>query len=218
MFWPLLGGPLRLRAATAHAVGRGLRFDAPAVVSREFRCVSTLPLWFRANSLPLWFHANSGFFLPALASSGGAAYASRNSVRGGAVDAPAAVVSQRSRCGFARIPLRFDAAAVVSREFRPLLACSSWGGRLGCWPQVGRSTLPLWFRTNSVAFRRFRCGFARIKLRFDAPAVVSRDFRGVSTLPAVVSREFRCVSMLRLWFRANSGLFWRVLASSGGAT
>ena len=45
------GGPLRLRAATAHAVGRGLRFDAPAVVSRESRCVSTLPLWFRANSV-----------------------------------------------------------------------------------------------------------------------------------------------------------------------
>ena len=73
---------------------------------------------------------------------------------------------------------------------------------------VGRSTLPLWFRTNSVAFRRFRCGFARIKLRFDAPAVVSRDFRGVSTLP--------------LWFRANSVAcrcsdcgFARIPASSG---
>ena len=185
MFWPLLGGPLRLRAATAHAVGRGLRFDAPAVVSREFRCVSTLPLWFRANSLPLWFHANSGFFLPALASSGGAAYASRNSVRGGAVDAPAAVVSQRSRCGFARIPLRFDAAAVVSREFRPLLACSSWGGRLGCWPQ----------RRTRWGGRRSRCGFARIPLRFDASAVVSHELSCVSTLP--------------LWFRATSVAFRR---------
>eukprot|EP00439_Symbiodinium_sp_Y106_P027314 s10258_g3.t1 len=44
LFWPLLGGPLRLRAATA--VRRGLRFDAPAVVSHESPCVSTLPLHF----------------------------------------------------------------------------------------------------------------------------------------------------------------------------
>ena len=51
LFWPLLGGPLRLRAATAHVVGRGLRFDAPAAVSREFQCISTLPLWFRTNRL-----------------------------------------------------------------------------------------------------------------------------------------------------------------------
>ena len=136
LFWRVLassGEPLRLRAATAHAVGRGLRFDARAVVSRELRCVSTLPLWFRANS----------------------------------------VAFRRSRCGFARIPassgllwplrilggplrlraatahavgrgLRFDAPAVVSREFRCV------------------STLPLWFRANSVAFRCSRCGFARI--------------------------------------------------------
>ena len=82
--------------------------------------VSTLPLWFRANSglfwggprrlraatahavvltLPLWFRANS-------------------------------VAFRRSRCGFARIPLRFDTPAVVSREFQPLLACSGPGGRI----------------------------------------------------------------------------------------
>ena len=53
-------------------------------------------------------------------------------------------------------------------------------------------------------FRRSRCSFARIPLRFDAPAVVSR--------------EFRCISMLPLWFRANSGLSWPLPASSGGAT
>ena len=40
---------------------RDLRFDPPAVVSREFPCVSTLPLCFRANS---------GLFWPALPSSG----------------------------------------------------------------------------------------------------------------------------------------------------
>ena len=186
-------------AATAHAaVGRDLRFDAPAVDSREFRCVSTLPLWFRANS----------------------------------------VAFRCSPCGFARIP-------ASSGVLWPLLASSVLGGRLGCGPQrhtrwggafvstVSRefrciSTLPLWFR---VAFRRSRCGFARIPassgllwplwlrsatahavgrgLRFNAPAVVSREFRCVSTLPL----WFRANSVL--WLRANSGLFWRVLASSG---
>ena len=92
------------------------------------------------------------------------------------------------------------------------------GGRLGCGLQ-GRT----WFRANSLAFRRSRRGFARIPMRFDAPAVVSRKFFCVSTLP--------------LWFRANSHafrrsrrgfapiplrldapavLFWPALASSGG--
>ena len=55
LFWPVLASSERatdrLRAATAHVVGRVLRFDAPAVVSREFRCVSMLPLWFRAISV-----------------------------------------------------------------------------------------------------------------------------------------------------------------------
>ena len=124
-----------------------LRFDAPAVVSREFRCVSTLPLWFRANS----------------------------------------VAFRRSRCGFARIPLRFDAPAVVSREFRCV------------------STLPLWFRANSVAFRRSRCGFARIPafLRFRRSRCGFARIPLRFDAPAVVSREFRCVSTLPLWFRAN---------------
>ena len=44
--------------------------------------------------------------------------AGRNGARGGG----AGPWFRRSRCGFARIPLRFDAPAVVSREFRPLLA------------------------------------------------------------------------------------------------
>ena len=236
LLWPLLassGGPLRLRAATAHAVGRDLRFDAPAVVSREFPCVSTLPpvvsrefpcvstlpLWFRAISTLLpWFRANSLAF-------------------------------RRSRRGFARIPLRFDAPAVVGRDLRfdapavvfrrsrcgfaripassgllwPLLASSGGSLRLRAATAhaVGRdlrfdapvSKLPPWFRATSLAFRRSRCvgarpsfrrsrcGFARNPLRFDAPAAVSREFPCVSTLP--------------LWFRANSGLFWPPLASSG---
>ena len=49
---------------------------------------------------------------------------------------------------------------------RPLL-----GGRLGCgqqrrtrWGGAFVSMLPLWFRANPVAFRRSRCGFARIPL------------------------------------------------------
>ena len=128
------------------------------------------------STLPLWFRENS------------------------------VALFRRSRCGFARIPLRFDAPAVVSREFRPPLACSGlvWGGhrngaRGGARPSF---RLPLWFRANSLAFRRSRRGFARIPLRFDAPAADSR--------------EFRCVSMLPLWFRAISCLLWPALASSGG--
>ena len=158
LFRLLLGEPLELRAAMAHAVGRGLRFDAPAVVSREFRCVSMLPLWCRADSGLVW---------PLQAASGRATLVvGRNGARGGA--GPYSVAFRRSRCGFARIPLlggplmlraatahavgwglRFDATAVVSREFRCV------------------SMLQLWFRANSVAFRCCRCGFARIPLRFD---------------------------------------------------
>ena len=103
-FRPLLG-PLRSPTATARAVRRGLGFDAPAVVSREFRCVSMLPLRFRANSGLAW---------PLQASSGGAAeVADRNGARGGA-----GPWFRRSRCGFARLLLRFDAPAVVSRGIR----------------------------------------------------------------------------------------------------
>ena len=106
-------------------------------------------------------------------------------------------------------------------------------GRWRRWGATFVSTLPMWFRANSVAFRRSRCGFARIPLRFDAPAVVSCEFRPLLACsglfwpllggslrlqaatahavgrglrfdtPAVVSREFRCVSMLPLWFRAK---------------
>ena len=132
----------------------------------------------------------------------------------------------------------------------PFLACSGlfWGGRLGCGPQRRTrwggafvSTLPLWFRANSVACRRSRYGFARIRSRcgftripgsscllwplLGGPLMLAATAYAVgrSTLPplwfrnapAVVLREFRCVSMLPLWFRANSGLFWPALA--GGA-
>ena len=103
---------------------------------------------------------------------------------------------------------------------RPQRRTRRWGGAFV-------SMLPLWFRANSVAFRCSRCGFARTPLHFDAPAVVSRESRGLFRpllggslrlptatahavgrglgfdAPAVVSREFRCVSMLPLWFRAN---------------
>ena len=173
-------------------------FDAPAVVSREFPCVSTLPLWFRANSGLLW---------PALASF---------------AVAPAHAVGRDlrfdSRCGFARIPLRFDAPAVVSREF----------------PCV--STLPLRIRENSVAFRCSRCGFARFpassgllwpllgarlgcwpqrRTRWGVYNSFRRSRCGLIPsrfgAPAVVSHEFPCVSTLPLWFRANSGLLWPLL-------
>ena len=190
--WPLQafsGGPLRLPTATARAVGRGLGFDAPAVVSREFRCVSMLPLWFRANS----------------------------------------VAFRCSRCGFARIP--------ASRGlFRPLL-----GGPLRLPTATARAVsrglgfdAPAVVSRDSVAFRCCRCGFARIPLHFDAPAVVSREFRPRQPLlggplrlptttaravgrglcfdaPAVLSREFRCVSVVSREFRP-------LQASSGGAT
>ena len=153
---------------------------------------------------------------------------------------------RRSRCGFARIPLRFDAPAGVSREFRCIsMPGLFWGGHLGCRPQRRKrwdgslvSTLPLWFRANSVAFGCSRCGFVRIPLPFDAHAMASRELRLVASsglfwgghvgcrprgetgpwFPAVVSHEFCCVSMLPLWFRANSGLSWPLQASSGGAT
>ena len=139
-------GPLRLPAATAHAVGRGLRFDAPAVVSREFLCVSTLPLWFRANSGLFWLAPAS--FPHQCLHNGVLTFrvkelvAGRNGARGGG----AGPWFRRSRCGFARIrassglfwgghlevagrngarggvfvriPLRFDVAAVVSRASR----------------------------------------------------------------------------------------------------
>ena len=139
------GGPLRLWAARAHLVsreillrfdapGRGfaripLRFDAPAVVSREFPCVSTLPLWFRANSQafrrsrrgfapipiafgrsPLWCRAHSGLFWPALASSGGPLrLRATNGARGGARPSFAPAVVSRE------IPMRFDALPAVVR-------------------------------------------------------------------------------------------------------
>ena len=240
LFW---GAAFRLRAATAHA-GCGfarlpLRFDAPAVVLHEFRCVSMLPLWFRADSVAFRCSrcgfarvpASSGVFWPLLGGPLRLLAATAHAV--GRSTLPlwfraSFFACRRSRCGFARFPLRFDAPAVL-------------GGRLGCAGRNGArggavdapavvsrkfrcvSTLSLWFRANSVAFRCSRCGFARLPLRFDASAVVSH--------------EFRCVSMLPLWFRANSGasigsdellyfwspgvsvifrgLFWPPLASSG---
>ena len=154
-----------MRAATAHAaVGRDLRFDAPAVVSREFRCVSTLPLWFRANSVAFRcsrcgfarIPASSGVFWPLLQGGRLGCGPQRRTRWGGAFVSTLganSIAFRRSRCGFARIPLRFDAPAlplrfdapaVVSREFRCV------------------ATLTLWFHANSVAFRCSRCGFARI--------------------------------------------------------
>ena len=243
VFWPLLascGGPLSNAAATAHAVGRCLRFNAPAVVSREFRCVSRLPLWFRAN--PLLFDAPAVLFSRVLASSG---------LFGGAADLfwggrLGCRPQGASRCGFARIPLHFDAPAVVSREFRCVstlllrfhansglfwraLASSGlfWGGRLGCGPQRRTqwggalvSTLPQRFRANSVAFRRSRCGFARIPLRFDAPAVVSREFRPSLACSGLFrGGHLGSHKLLHFWSPGVSvffgSLFWPPLASSG---
>ena len=158
-----------------------LRFDAPAVVSREFRCISMLPL-----------RANSGLSWPLQASSGGPLRLPTDGF-----DAPA-VVSHEFRC-VSMLPLWFRANSVAFRcsccgfaripasrgLFRPLL-----GGLLRLPTATARavgalvSTLPLWFRANSVAFRCCRCGFARIPLHFDAPAVVSREFRPLVPLKA----------------------------------
>ena len=106
--------------------------------------VSMLPLWFRANSVAFRccccgfarIPASRGLFRPLPPT---IYVADRHGARGGT-----GPWFRRSRCGFARIPLRFDAPAVVSREFRCV------------------SMLPLWFHANSVAFRYSRCGFARI--------------------------------------------------------
>ena len=65
LFW---GGHLRLPNATARVVGQGLDFDAPVVVSYEFRCVSTLSLWFRTNSVA--FRCSRCEFRPLVASLG----------------------------------------------------------------------------------------------------------------------------------------------------
>ena len=120
----------------------------------------------------------------------------RNGARGGG----AGPSFRRSRCGFARIPLRFDAHAVISREFRPLLA-SSGGGHLDTGrglrfdapavvPREFRcvSMLPLWFRAHSgLRLRAATARAVRRGLRFDAPAVVSRKFRCVSMLLALLT-------------------------------
>ena len=225
--WPLQassGGGLRLPTATARAVRRVLGFDAPAVVSREFRCVSMLPLWFRANSVA--FRCSRCGFARVPASSGlfwgghlGCRPQRRAVGRVLGFDAPA-VVSREFRC-VSMLPLWFrpssvaDAPPAVSREFRPLVASSGlfWGGHLGCrphwrarWDGSLVSMLPLGFRANSVAFRCSRCGFARIPLHFDAPAAVASSGRfwgrDLGCRP-----QFLCVSMLPLWFRANSVAF-----------
>ena len=103
-FWLLLGGPLRLRAATAHAV------------RREF--VSMLPLWFRANCVAFrcsrfGFVASSGLFWgghlgfgPQRRTRWGGAFVSMLSLWFRANS----VAFRRCRCDFARIPLRFDRA------------------------------------------------------------------------------------------------------------
>ena len=126
---PLLGGPL---IATAHAVGRGLRFDAPAVVSRDFRPLLGGPL-----RLP-----------------------PQRRTWGGPFDAPA-LVSCEFRC-VSMLPLWFRANSGLSWPLQG-------GGHLGCrpprrtrWGGPFVSTLPLWCRADSVAFRRSLCCFARI--------------------------------------------------------
>ena len=115
--------------------------------------------------------------------------------------------------------------------------------RIGCrsqrrtrqWGGVFVSTLPLWFYANSVVFRRSRCNFARIPLRFDAPAVVSREFRPLLgerlrlraatahavgrglrfNAPVMVSRDCRCISTFPLGFHTNSiSSFVRIPTSS----
>ena len=94
------------------------------------------------SMLPLWFRANS-------------------------------VAFRCSRCGSARMPLRFGAPPCGFARI-PASRGLFWGPlRLPAATAhavaVGRgfvSTLPLWFRANSVAFRRSRCGFAANSVAF----------------------------------------------------
>ena len=181
---------------------------------------------------------SSSLFWPLLASSGASSVAGE------------ALVSTHPR--FARIPLRFDAPAAVSREFLPLLALfwgATWvaggssarggaGLRFDAPALVSRYSAA--FRRSSCGFaripassgllwvllgghsscgpqRRTRCGFARTPLRFASAGLFwGEPLRLRAATAHAARREFRCVSTLPLWFHANSGLLWPVLASSFG--
>ena len=180
LFRPLLGGPLRLLTATARALGRGLGFDAPAVVSREFRCVLMLPLWFRVNSVAFRcsccgfarIPASRGIFARIPASCG-----LFRPLLGGPLRLLTATARAVGR------GLGFDAPAVVSREFRCVLM------------------LPLWFRANSSLAS---CGLARMP----ASRGLLRPLLGVQLrLLTVTARAVGRGLGFSLWFRANSVAF-----------
>ena len=109
--------------------------------------------------LPLWFRANS-------------------------------VAFRCCRCGFARLP-HFDAPAVVSREFRPLVASSGLfcGGLLRLPTATARAVGRVLFDAPAVVSRKFRC-VSMLLLRFRANSVAFR-------CSAVVSREFRPRGLFR---------------------
>ena len=136
LFWPSLGG-------ATEVAGRNGLFDAPAVVSRESRCVSMEPSFRRSccgfARIPLRFDAPavvSREFRPLLASSGGhLGCGPQRRTRWGRLPLwfRASSVS--------RIPLRFDAPALwlPAKQFQPLVASSGLfcRGHLGCGPRWG---------------------------------------------------------------------------------
>ena len=153
------------------------------MVSREVRCVSMLPLRFRANSIIFRYShygfprilASRGLFRPLL----GRSFLDYRSQR--RVGWDGALVStlplgfrtnsitfRCSHCGFVRIPLNFDVTIAVSHEFLPLVASSGFFR-----PLLGRA-----LRLPTAMARAARRG-----LGYDAPAVISREFRCVAMLP-----------------------------------
>ena len=102
---PLLGGPLRLPQWRTWLWG--LRSDGAVAVLHEFRCVSTLPLWLRANSGLFWLAP--AFFPKQCLHHGGSYVQSKFKGIG-------CGLQWRTRRGGRG--LGFDAAAGISHEFR----------------------------------------------------------------------------------------------------
>ena len=99
----------------------------------------------------------------------------RNGARGGAGPS-----FRRSSCGFARILLRFDAPAVVSRGlFRPLLGgpLSSGPQRRTRWGEAFVSTLPLWADWPYMTFTQ--CGKTKCNQLADLLHALKRNIGDV---------------------------------------
>ena len=135
-------------------------------VSCEFPCVSKLPLWFRVNSSLFWPALASSDLFWSLPRARFGCEPQRRTRWGGAFVSMLplwfranCLAFRRSRCGFVRIPLCFDAFAMVSCEFRLPLRPSLASDRSTAHAAMGRD------------------------LRFDAPVEVSLEFPYVSMLP-----------------------------------